>query len=374
MLALQEFLKNTPNWEELLKDRYGVNYKRHPRFPELVQFTYDQIRGEFSEQLVRESRGVILSEKENWKTIARFADKFFNHGEGLAKEIDWSTAEALEKRDGSLVLLYPYSGEWHVATKGSPDASGLVGHYNFTFAELFWKTFNWQGLKPPEDTNLSLAFELTSFYNRIVVPYKDASVTLIGARDLSLDVELYIEAFYGIYPVVKSWPLNTIESILEAVRSLNPLEQEGYVVIDRSFNRIKVKNPGYVALHNMKDGYGPRRIVELIRTAEVDEFTAVFPEFRDEILRVKVTYDKLIQEVEETYQRIKDIPVRKDFALEATKTRFPAVLFSLYSGKSPSAKSFFSQVSIQSLMSLLGVKDVISGISPQGVLPGTGSS
>jgi hypothetical protein len=52
------------------------------------------------EPIVRESRGVILDEADDWRVVARAFDKFFNYGESGADEIDWGTARVQEKVDG----------------------------------------------------------------------------------------------------------------------------------------------------------------------------------------------------------------------------------------------------------------------------------
>src|SRR2546423_400145 len=80
-------------------------------------------------------------EREHWNVVARGFDKFFNHGDHLAAPIDWSTAKVQAKEDGSLCVLYHYNSDWHVATSGSPDASGNVYDNPLTFADLFWRVF-----------------------------------------------------------------------------------------------------------------------------------------------------------------------------------------------------------------------------------------
>ena len=170
MLELQKFL--IQHDIEKLKEWYGVYAKQHPKFPNLYQFTYDQIESSSFRfnPIVRESRGIILDRDDNWKVIARPFDRFFNYGEypDGEEQFDWSSVVAQEKVDGSLMILYNYAGAWHVATKGSPDAGGNVGQESFTFADLFWKTFNNQFVPSFFDristSTYTYIFELTSKY------------------------------------------------------------------------------------------------------------------------------------------------------------------------------------------------------------------
>lgn len=366
MLEIQKFL--TTNALSALEP-YGVMYKRHPAYPNLVLLKYDQIAADFSLRMVAESRGIILDEAKNWEVVGRSFDKFHNYGMGLAAPIDWNTAKVMAKMDGSLCVIYFYDGKWHVATTGTPDAGGQVHASSETFASLFWQVFNKMGLAPPQNTDLCFAFELTSPYNRIVVQYKDFGLTLLGVRNRKTGQELDPHKFTE-YPVVQTFSMNTIETLFGILGTINidvlfrtfgkmnPLQQEGYVVADANFNRIKVKHPGYVALHALRDGWGPRRVMELVRLGETDEIAAVFPEFAADIAAVREKFDTLVAELEAAYARIKDIPIQKDFAMEATKTRCPGALFAVRAGKVPSIKKFLAEMNITNLMANLGVKDL----------------
>ena len=43
---------------------------------------------------------------------------------------------------------------------------------------------------------------------------------------------------------VRSFPLRSIAEVLATFPSINPVEQEGYVVVASEFARVKVKHPG----------------------------------------------------------------------------------------------------------------------------------
>ncbi len=57
----------------------------------------------------------------------------------------------------------------------------------------------------------------------------------------------------------------------------------GYVVVDAKFNRVKVKSPQYVCLSLMswkdKDGLNIRRMLEVVRVNEGEEFISYFPQW-----------------------------------------------------------------------------------------------
>lgn len=370
MHLLQNYLCNGGTLEEL-KAKYAIDATRHKLYPNLVLLKYNQVESPFAEPLVRSARGIILDEADHWRVICLRFDKFFNYGEGHAASIDWKTARVQEKVDGSLVTLYFYDNKWHVATSGSPEASGQVGEWKFTFADLFWQTFNEMGLKVPAyNTELCPSFELTSKFNRVVVPHDKSKLTLIGLflRDQLIEIPLDSDDFVNVpdlctYPIVKSFKLSSFDEITTSFAKIDPLSQEGYVVTscmsDGTVNRNKCKHPGYVALHHLKDSWGPRRIVEIIRAGEVAEFCAYFPEYADQFNDTKVRYEQLVQNLNDTYDELKHISVQKDFALavQAQKCLVPSALYSLRAGKSDSIKQHLANLPIQSLMKVLGLKD-----------------
>jgi len=357
MSLLRDYLRNDGTLEEL-KVKYAIDASRHKTYPNLVLLKYNQVESPFAEPLVREARGIILDEAKNWNVVCARWGKFFNYGEGHAATIDWSTSRVQEKVDGSLMTLYFYDNKWHVASSGSPDASGQCGDWPFTFSELFWKTFNEMGLKVPEYPELCPSFELTSKYNRVVVPHKESRLTFIGLHDLEQG-EVDPRRMETIYPLVKSYGLFSFDAIVSSFAGIDPLSQEGYVVVDAGFNRVKVKHPGYVALHHLKDGFGPRRIVEVIRASETTEVLTYFPEWTEQFVDTQKRYDDLVDGLNTIYAEIKDIENQKDFALELQKRKpsIPGALYSLRAKQIQSVKEFIADMNIKHLMKILGLKD-----------------
>ena len=147
----------------------------------------------------------------------------------------------------------------------------------------------------------------------------------------------------------RSFPLSTFDDGIEAAKGLRPMECEGYVVVDRHFNRIKVKSPQYVALSHLKEGMSARRLLEIVRMNERDEFLAHFPEWTGAYNRVRGALDGLIAELENRYQEIVHLTAQKDFAAEALKTRCSAALFSLRAGKSKSIREYLASATFGSV-------------------------
>jgi hypothetical protein len=357
-LAVQKFLREGGTFEELTA-KYAIEPRFHSRYPGLVMLKYNQIDSPMGERIVQECRGLILNSLASWDIVSRPFDKFFNHGEGHAAPIDWSTARVQQKVDGSLMTLFHHDNAWMVASNGSPDATGEVNGFGFTFNKLFWDTFTAMGLMIPPDgcEDECFMFELTSPYNRVVVPHKEAKLTLLAVRNRKTGEWIPRIRWELFYPTVAEYPLQTMEQVLATFNHLDPVFNEGYVVVDGRGNRIKVKHPGYLAIHRMTDGFGPRRMMELVLANEASEFLTYFPEWKPTYELVKDKYDGLVRELEDAYGQIAHLTVQKDFALEACKTRCSGALFSLRSGKVSSIRQYLSGMDAKKVMEWVGVKE-----------------
>lgn len=362
-LALQEFLR-TGGTLAALAEQYAVKAVRHKAYPSLILFKYSQIASDMSLPLVRECRGIILDEADHWRVVSRAYSKFFNYGEPNAAEIDWATAVVQEKVDGSLCTVFEYAGAWHVATTGSPDASGPVNDSEITFAELFWQTLglylgeDWD-TPPWENSDWCYLFELTTPQNRVVVNHLTASLTLLGVRDRASGqwVKSSETVMAGVVPVVREFPLLSFAAIQATFDGMNPLTQEGYVALDAAGNRVKVKHPGYVALHHMKDGMTPKSMLEVIQRNEVPEVTAHFPKLAEAFTQIKREYDALAEAIDTAYAPIKGIETQKDFAAQALLFPYSAALFEIRKGRATEGREFLAKAMLPNLMRLLNVKE-----------------
>lgn len=379
MLELQKYLRDPANKPSDLTAKYGIAVKRHPEYPNLVMFKYSQIESPMGERIVQECRGIILDEKADWAVVNLSFFKFFNHGEGHAAPIDWAHAAVQEKLDGSLCQLYFYDGKWRVASSGMPDAGGVVYGFTLTFKELFWKVWEEKKYSLPDEScqKMCFAFELMTPYNKQVVQHKENRLVLHGAREMSADTvggdypEVSPE-FWGKtlgYEVVKSYPLTTLDEVLKSLEFIPATEGEGYVVCDSNFNRIKIKTPQYVALHHMRDGMGSKRMLEVIRSNESEEFLTYFPEFRSLHAQIKEKYVVLVGQLDGTWDRFKNMPTgdspdeqklaRKNFALAIKDIPLNGVLFGLRNGHFETAKQGLREMNIKHLMEALKIKEMV---------------
>jgi hypothetical protein len=359
-LKVQEFLRRHGSdfrtGKALLERDFAIKAKQHGRFPNLWLLKYDQIESPFAEELVQECRGLILDVEDNYRAVAHPYHKFFNHGEALAAPIDWETAIAYEKLDGSLITMYHYAGEWHIATSGTPDADTRINESGTTFRTLFWETFETQGLVledfDPEDTYM---FELVGPLNRVVVPYDKPHLFLHGARHLATGQEYTPSP--SLCDAPKFWDLGSVGACQAAAEALDPLEQEGYVVVDQYFNRLKIKSPRYVAIHHARDTLSPRRIADLIRMGQGSEFLAYFPQLQGVYDDLKVKYDVVVAGTTRAYEEFKHIPDQKEFALAVKHLPGSGALFNLRAKKVASVQEWIQSLTEPAYHRLLGIKE-----------------
>jgi hypothetical protein len=351
-LSLQKYLRNGKTTEDLLIE-YDIHSKRHSKYPNLILFKYG-LSTPMSEQLSREARGIILDENNNWAVVCYSYSRFFNYGESFAAEIDWSSAKV--KADGSLMQVQWYDGKWQVASSGTPDAGGNVQDFPLTFAELFWRTWETLRYNLPTNTNLCYAFELITPYNRVVCRYDQPRIVLHGVRDLVTLSELFPEPIAKEcgWDVVKSYPLQTLEEVVNFVKEFNPLTDEGCVICDKNYQRLKVKSPQYIALSRMKDGMGTKHLIELVRIGEAPEFLSYFPEFTEEYLVVKEKYETLANTIANSFANFYQIPSQKDYALAIKHLPYSGILFQLRKDPKLLVKDLLREIRIEKLMDLLG--------------------
>jgi len=293
-----------------------------------VLLKYNQIDSDMSKEEVQDCRGLIL-EKDTWKVMSLAFRKFFNSAETQAAKVNYDTALIWEKCDGSLIQVYWdwNKKEWFAGTSGMAEAEGEVNDKpNTSFAKLFWdtmKTYEWFDIDKFVKGH-TYAFELMTPYNIVVNPHPKSTVALLGVRNLETleeygNTDLVRVARELGFGLPKRYEINALnaDDLISTFEGM-PYTDEGYVVCDANFNRVKIKNPAYLAAHHLKSKTGAHHIMTIIKTNEIEEYGATFPERREEMDSIKVKYDKLILDLEAVWKVLKRY-LPKDDSKEAQK-------------------------------------------------------
>lgn len=347
-----------------------------------VLIKYDQIESDMNLEEVQDCRGLIL-EKGTWKVMCLSFRKFFNNQEGNAATIDWDTATILEKLDGSMIQVY-YDwvvDRWFAATTGTGEGEGEVNNkLGLTFDDLFWNTLNekytmfkdlWYKLF---NRDHCFVFELTTPYNIVVKPHGESSVALLASRNVKTLQEVNYNGLLTLgstfdLPVVKSYDFNkgNFGHILRTFETML-WDEEGYVVVDGNFNRVKCKNPAYVAAHHLKSKTAAHHILTIVKTNEIEEYGATFPDRKDEIDKLKESYDTLVMNLSNIWETLQEHKPKnitpkeqKKFAMKVFELAgkdnlvksFSGLFFALKDGKATSVKEYMHEYDNKRLYEIL---------------------
>lgn len=316
-----------------LKERYGIKHSQNPDFPNLYVLNYDQIESSKVKDhpVVKQCRSLVVRYDDlSWRIESHSFDRFFNHGE-VQNQPDVTECHAYEKVDGSLVSVWfnKDSQKWLYRTKSmimpGDDAQMISGR---KWKELIESVI----IGPFDDKDCTYIFEVVSRDNRVVTRYDDDGAYLLAVRNNKTgdyfnnsnvkDVYSKMSRISSKVYLPKRYDFDTIDHCLVAVKELPNLE-EGYVMYNY-YNEpvMKVKSPAYVAAHRLRGEsvLTPKRIFEMIRIGEDEEYLTIFPEDSEAFGKATEQYEARIYEMYTCwYDRLQYIKDQKEFALEVMK-------------------------------------------------------
>ena len=329
-LELREFILSHDNWEELLvAEPYCLKISRDDGY---IMFKYNQVFSDFNIPLVREARGIIFRESD-WECVCHPFDKFGNYGESYCPEIDWKTASVQEKIDGSLIKFW-YDNGWHISTNGTIDAFKAnlnnVKYENFgqlvlaAIRKVFPNEHDFFEMLNPEFTHM---FELVSPYNRVVIPYEETRLYFLGIRErFDYEEERKPELFpiCKYFTTPKRYPLHSLEDVQKAANALS-WNEEGYVVCDYNYNRVKIKSPSYVMAHYVRNNntINIERLVQIVLDGEQEEFLIYASDYANELHDVESVMhsiaSKSVESMKVLFGAQYEFANRGDYAREVVK-------------------------------------------------------
>lgn len=328
-LELREFILSYDNWEELLTaEPYCLKVSRDDGY---IMFKYNQVFSDFNIPLVREARGIIFRESD-WECVCHPFNKFGNYGESYCPEINWKTASVQEKVDGSLIKFW-YDNGWHISTNGTIDAFKAnlnnVKYQNFgqlvivAINNVFINEHDFFDMLDPKCTYM---FELVSPYNRVVIPYEETKLYFLGMRERNTGMEWnpeeLDESFY--FQIPKRYSLHSLEDVQKAANALS-WDEEGYVVCDEYFNRVKIKSPSYVMAHYVRNNntINTERLVQIILDGEQEEFLIYASDYANELHEVESIMhsiaSKSVESMKVLFGAQYEFASRGDYAREVVK-------------------------------------------------------
>lgn len=314
-MKVLDFIRSNKNWEELLAaEPYFIKATWNGSY---VLLKYNQFASDFTNEIVRECRGCIFyipKGHHNFVDIVCYPfEKFGNYGESYVPNIDWKSARVLEKIDGSLIKCWYHMGGWHISTNGSIDAYNAPTQVeNVSFYDVFMRALEKNG-NPQDffsslDLDYTYMFELVSPETRVTIEYPETALYYLGARNMLHFNEvsypqLTIDSkFFPFIKLPKEYCLSTLKDCVQAANKMGANE-EGFVVCDKFFNRIKIKSPEYLLASKVRNNntITIKHVIEAIRKNYLDDFYAYAPDYRDFIDSILSTYHSIATKCNDWY-------------------------------------------------------------------------
>lgn len=252
------------------------------------------------------ARGLVVDPVAR-RVVATPFPKFHNVGE-YAQAIPDLSFDAWEKMDGSLIITFHHGGRWRSATKGS-----------FSSAQALWAggRMDRHGLSSlvPGATYL---FEATYPENRIVVPYAEGAMVLLGAyeehgREMeAVDLEGVARSLG--WPLAARHSYDSIPALMADVKAF-PRTREGVVLRFSNGLRLKVKGDAYLRVHAMIARVTPLALwealaagddIEAIRRELPEEFWSDFDAILSALSQRMTALDAEVSEVGQNLAHLSD--------------------------------------------------------------------
>lgn len=364
MLVLN-LMNENKNWKEVLSNApYNIIIKEDGDY---VLLKYNQLNSDFSNPIVRECRGSIFRlEDDEWICVCRAFDKFGNYGEDYVPEIDWNTAAVMEKIDGSLMKLWYDRNEWHLSTNGTINAfAAPLGDYDITFGDYFVEclTISFEDFVSMLSKDYCYMFEMVGSKNHVVINYDKAKLYGLGQRNMKTMKETVYsgpaDEWVNIYLPAR-YNMSNMDDVLKVAAALSK-DEEGFVVRDGNFNRVKVKSPEYlIAARLMNNGMVTRkRMMEILLEDKQDDFLTYCPQYKEEFKNLFTDFVTLWKDVLGDSYEVRnnttyylEMP-RKEYAEYVSTKKYKDYLFKFRDGKELIALEYLKKFSASKLLEMI---------------------
>lgn len=362
------------DWKKILSaEPYNIKITSAPAINGAYYLLkYNQLSSDFNLAFCREARGCIIyfdNLTQRFECVCHPFDKFGNYGESYVPEIDWKSARVTEKVDGSLIKVW-YHGGWHISTNGTINAQyAYVPNMQLSYYDLFLRALRRNNDYPISDffawldKSCVYMFELVSPDNRMTILYPDDAIYLIGVRDKygqEHDIDRFKLSFGRECPMIKfpkTYYLHTLEDCIRATQLMGA-DEEGFVVCDGKFNRVKVKSEQYLIASHLRfnNSINVKKVIKLIREEMIDDFCAYNEDYIGFVNTIKDAGRTLVAEMECDWNvfNAMNIASKKDFYMVAKNSPYCDFLCKRYDNKYYiTAKEWLDRQSIDTITEMI---------------------
>jgi len=293
-----------------------------------MSLTYDQLEADPQDDIASVCRGLIIASHRqislttticDAQVIARPFKRFFNFGQPGAAALDPTTTVTQTKFDGTLSLLYHFDDQWMVATRSTPDAD-IPRYDGVTYAQCFWRL--WADRDVADlDKSKTYVFEIVGPRNRHVVAHPDDELIMIGVIDTQTGAESdpSITAKRLGFKHASCNETPDAEALLSMMANVPACETEGFVLVDASYNRVKVKNPGFFVASSAQQllDRSPRTALTAALSESSDDILAspmLTPRIRDAVSDLRSRVLRWCQASDDALRPCMSMPDRREIA------------------------------------------------------------
>lgn len=185
--------------------------------------------------------------------------KFFNYEEKPAvtpPPKDDDVCEAIEKLDGSALIVSKYKGQLIVRTRGSHNTEAMINKEELPVLMEKYRNFFFDLESGPETRDLTYIFEWVSPKNRIVISYPEPELYLIATirhRDYSMQPQHVLDAtaIHYEFKRPKAYTFTERSLLFEDIKKWE--DKEGICLYYNGGQSIrKIKSLKYLKLHAFK--------------------------------------------------------------------------------------------------------------------------
>jgi RNA ligase len=262
------------------RDNRLVTERRGPDGLQLYVYTERCVYEGAWDDITMAARGLILDASAG-RIVATPFPKFFNAGE-RGQPIPDLPFQALEKLDGSLIIIFHHGGRWRAATKGAFDS------WQAQWAHEFMQAADLTLLQP----GTTYLAEGVHPQNRIVVTYAEPALVLLGGYDRT-GTEISFGDLQALSTAI-GWrtaervDLGSLAELMAHTKGL-PRSQEGFVVRFENGLRLKLKGDEYKRIHALISRITPLAMWEAM--AANDDMETIRREIPEEFL---VDFDAIV--------------------------------------------------------------------------------
>lgn len=341
MLKVQEFLRGGGTLEDLAREPYNL-FVRRTENDERILLKYSPASPK-DNPICQECRGLILDSGNNWEIVCRSFNRFFNAGEPEAATLT-GNLRVCEKVDGSICRFYYYADKWYCASMTGIDAFKVWFDDKHNFFGLVLRALaeydlDWSGFTATLNPDHCYTFELATQDNPIVVSYKGYNLYYLGEYNLRENQEYFCPDPFP--AACRTYNFTSLAEVQAAAAQLGD-NQEGFVVVDENWNRVKVKGDRYFKLRFMLNNGEPDYLTLLFNDGK-DEFLSYFPRFAERFAEV----EERLADIERYAELLRDNTsylwdcTRKDFAASIdVQKEFKSFVFRCYEDHSMTWKEY----------------------------------